>query len=68
MTEFLCQNSNFKKEFYPVYFTNHVVKPKDDSQYLNNQANIADRLKSMTDILDAKTGLKEMKICSPMIN
>ena len=38
---------------------------RDDSQYLKNQPNIADRLKSVTDVLDPKTGLKEMKIRSP---
>ena len=38
---------------------------KDDSQYLNNQPNIADRSKSAADVLDAKTGLKETKVRSP---
>ena len=38
---------------------------RDDSQYLNNQCNITDRSKSVTDFLNAKIGLKEMKIRSP---
>ena len=36
-----------------------------DSQYLNNQPNITDWSKSVTDVLDGKTGLKEMKTRSP---
>ena len=34
-------------------------------QYLNNQSNVPDRSKSVTDVLEGKTGLKEMKIRSP---
>ena len=34
-------------------------------QYLNNQPNIPDQSKSVTDVLEGKTGLKEMKIRSP---
>ena len=37
----------------------------DDSQYLNSQPHIADRPKSVTDYLDAKTGMKQMEIRSP---
>ena len=37
---------------------------RDDSQYLNNQPNIAVRSKAVTDFLDAKTGLKKIKIRS----
>ena len=37
---------------------------RDDSQYPNNQRYITDWLKSVTDYLNAKTGLKEMKIRS----
>ena len=48
-----------------VDFTNPANKLRDDSQYLNNQPNIVDRSKSVTDVLYAKTGLKEMKIRSP---
>ena len=55
----------FSEEFYLVDFTNPTNKLRDDSQYLNNHPNIADRLKSVTDVLDAKTGLKEMEIRSP---
>ena len=53
------------KGVYPVDFTNHLDKLRDDSQYLNNQPNIADRSKSVTEFLDAETRLKEMKIRSP---
>ena len=55
----------FSEELYLVDFSNQVDELRDDSQYLNNQPNIADRSKSLTDFLDAKTGLKEMKIRSP---
>ena len=51
----------FMEEFYPLDFTNHADKLRDDSQYLNNQPNIAYRLKSVTDFLDPKIELKEMK-------
>ena len=44
--------------------TNQVYKLRDDSQYLNNQPNITDRSKSLTDFLNAKTGLKEIEIRS----
>ena len=50
--------------FYLVEFTNPANKLRDDSQYLKNQPNIADRSKSVTNVLDAKTGLKEIKIRS----
>ena len=50
--------------FYLVEFTNPANKLRDDSQYLNNQPNIADRSKSVTNVLDTKTGLKEIKIRS----
>ena len=51
----------FSEEFYPVDFTSHADKLRDDSQYLYSQPNIADWSKSVTDFLCAKTGLKEMK-------
>ena len=51
-------------KFYPVDFANPGNKLRGDSQYLNDQPNIADRSKSVTDVLDAKTRLKEMKIHS----
>ena len=54
-----------KREFYSVDFTNQVDKLRDDSQYLNNQLNNADRSKSVTDFLNAKSGLKKMKVRSP---
>ena len=44
MSEFL-----FSEEFYPVDFINHTDKLKNDSQYLNNQLNITDQPKSVTD-------------------
>ena len=34
----------------------------DDTRYLNNQPNIVDRSKSIIDVLNAKTGLNEIKI------
>ena len=49
------------EELYPVDLTNHADKLRDDSQYLNKK----DRSKSATDFLDAKIGLKEMKIRLP---
>ena len=36
-----------------------------DSQYLDDQSNIVDGSNPVTDVLDAKPGLKEMKISSP---
>ena len=45
-------------------FTNNADKLRDHSQYLNNQRNITDQSKSVTDFLDAKIGLKEMRIRS----
>ena len=51
--------------FYPVDFRNPANKLSDDWQYLNNQPNVADRSKPVTDVLEAKAGLKEMKIRSP---
>ena len=51
-------------KFYPVDFTNPGNKLRGDSQYLNDQPNMADRSKSVNDVLDAKTRLKEMKIHS----
>ena len=56
----------FSEEFYPVDFTNHAGKLTDDTQYINNQPNIADRSKSVTDFLDAKNELKEKKILQLM--
>ena len=53
------------EEFYPVDFPNPANKLRDDSQHLNNEPNISDQPKFVTDALDAKTGLKEMKIRSP---
>ena len=55
----------FSEEFYLLDFTHHGDKLRDDSQYVNNQCNITDRSKSVTDFLGAKIGLKEMKIRSP---
>ena len=52
-------------EFHPVDFTNPANKLRDNSQLLNNQPNITDQSKSVTDVLDTKTRLKEMKIRSP---
>ena len=51
VNEFLCTNSNFHSRF-------HADKLRDDSQYLNNQPDIADWSKSRTDFLNVKTGLK----------
>ena len=47
-----------------VDFTNHTDKLRDDSKYLNNEPNITGQSKSVTDSLDAKTRLKEIKIRS----
>ena len=44
MSEFL-----YLEEFYAVGFINHTDKLKNDSQYLNNQRNITDQSKSVTD-------------------
>ena len=55
----------FSEEFHQVDFINQANKLRDDSQYLNNQPNITDRSKSVSDFLNAKIGLKEMKIRSP---
>ena len=46
-------------------FTNPANKLRDDSQHLNNQPNIAHQSKPVTDVLDAKTGPKKIKIRSP---
>ena len=54
----------FSEQLYPVDFTNHAENLRDNLQYLNNQPNIADRSKSVAYFLDAKIGLKEMKIRS----
>ena len=51
VNEFLCTNSNFHSRF-------HADKLREDSQYLNNQPDMADRSKSGTDFLNVKTGLK----------
>ena len=55
---------SFSGVFYLLDFTNPANKLRNDSQYLNNQPNIADRSKSGTNVLDTKTGLKEIKIRS----
>ena len=55
----------FSEEFHQVDFINQANKLGDDSQYLNNQPNITDRSKSVSDFLNAKIGLKQMKIRSP---
>ena len=55
---------SFSGVFYLLDFTNPTNKLRNDSQYLNNQPNIADRSKSVTNVLDTKTGLKEIKIRS----
>ena len=55
----------FSEDFYPVDFMNHANKPRDDFQYLSNQLNITDWSESITGILDAKIGLKEIKIRFP---
>ena len=41
----------FSEEFYPVDFINPPNKLRVDSQYLNDQPNIADRSKSLTGLL-----------------
>ena len=55
---------SFLGVFYLLDLTNPANKLRNDSQYLNNQPNIADRSKSVTNVLDTKTGLKEIKIRS----
>ena len=55
----------FLEQFYPVDFTNPKNKLRSDSQYLNNKPDIEDRSKSVPDVQDDTTGLKEMKIRPP---